>query len=552
MTDQVDEQALVEAVRAGDPGAAESLYRELAPSIERFARALNPHQADDLVSEAFSRILRVIRNGGGPERNVAGYLASTVRHLHQDWQRRESRETPASNQPWVLDGMNAEDETVELVEVDYAREAMAGLPSRWREVLWLVEVEQLGISQIAERFDMTPAAMSSLIYRAREGLRRGYLDQHLPAAADLECQWTRERLSRHVRDALNPVAATQVDRHLADCDDCRRQHQLLVGVNDRLGARLWPLALVGFASFDPRIWPHSSSAGHAGDGAGAGSASGVAAGPLALATTAAVAIAASVATAIALLMNGVGSDSPEAEQGNVRADEAPRVLSPSSERPRATMPTPAPRAVDRLATAASELAAFLTDLPSAAPSSASDPQRPLDPLAEPAPADDEPGDEPKSGPGPDPDPEPPPAPLVLESLDSDPASLTMLSAEEGIWSVTWTPRPTASGGPGTIPLTATLDLPAELIGAEGIGVLAIDSPGWSCAMPPELPPFVPDLMNPPFLGASSPPLNCTLIWNTAAPPEPLVLRLLPTTLGDPPTGTIAFSSGALDTGPRAF
>jgi Putative zinc-finger len=60
-----------------------------------------------------------------------------------------------------------------------------------------------------------------LAHRAREGLRRLYLQQHVTLADHPECRWAGERLGGHVRRRLAPRDATRVHAHLAWCRECR-------------------------------------------------------------------------------------------------------------------------------------------------------------------------------------------------------------------------------------------------------------------------------------------------------------------------------------------
>ena len=44
-----------------------------------------PDVADDIVAEAFARVLAAIRAGGGPDRAFRGYLLAAVRNVANDW-----------------------------------------------------------------------------------------------------------------------------------------------------------------------------------------------------------------------------------------------------------------------------------------------------------------------------------------------------------------------------------------------------------------------------------------------------------------------------------
>ncbi|WP_293785375.1 sigma-70 family RNA polymerase sigma factor [uncultured Aeromicrobium sp.] len=249
-----EDRDLVQALRAGDPDAMDALYRRHRPAIERLARALEPDRGDDLVAEAFSRVFNAIRAGRGPRDNVAGYLATTVRNLHVDLLRVRGREVPVSDRPWMLEDVT-EEELLDPIDLERAGQALSALPERWREVLWYLEVEGRKPADVAVRLGMPAPRVSALAYRAREGLRRSYLDHHLAAAAPRTCRWARRRLSSFVRGGLSAAAQDKVRRHLDACADCLLQHSSLVEVNTRLGVWFWPLAVSGFAVLRPQMWP---------------------------------------------------------------------------------------------------------------------------------------------------------------------------------------------------------------------------------------------------------------------------------------------------------
>ena len=59
---------------------------ENAPAARRLALSMvPPDAADDIVAEAFARVLAAIRAGGGPDRAFRGYLLAAVRNAANDW-----------------------------------------------------------------------------------------------------------------------------------------------------------------------------------------------------------------------------------------------------------------------------------------------------------------------------------------------------------------------------------------------------------------------------------------------------------------------------------
>ena len=165
---------LIEHTRAGDVEAYGELYRRYYAAARGAALALthNRSDVDDVISEAFARVLRASRSGRGPDVSFRPYLISAVRNVFYD-RVRCNRELPSDE---LIDGIN-----FALLDGDNSREdcafataALATLPERWRRVLWLTEVEGRSAVEIAPLLGLAPNAVAALAYRAREGLRQAF------------------------------------------------------------------------------------------------------------------------------------------------------------------------------------------------------------------------------------------------------------------------------------------------------------------------------------------------------------------------------------------
>ena len=75
----LDTVALLELVRDGDNDAYGELYRRYHDFAHRVAKKSSRRHADDLVAEAFRRILTAISRGAGPTQAFGPYLATTIR-----------------------------------------------------------------------------------------------------------------------------------------------------------------------------------------------------------------------------------------------------------------------------------------------------------------------------------------------------------------------------------------------------------------------------------------------------------------------------------------
>jgi RNA polymerase sigma factor (sigma-70 family) len=214
---------LLAAVRAGDTEAFGTLYERHAPAARQLAGALarDAAEADDLVAETFAKVLATLRSGRGPLVAFRAYLYTTLRHVCYHRARRDRRLEFTDDLTRYDAGVPFRDPALDRLERTYAARAFRQLPARWRDVLWHTEVEGASPAEIAPRLGLTPNAVAVLAHRAREGLRRQYLQQHVPAAQHPECRWIGDRLGGHVRGHLAPRDAPRLRAHLAWCTGCR-------------------------------------------------------------------------------------------------------------------------------------------------------------------------------------------------------------------------------------------------------------------------------------------------------------------------------------------
>src|SRR3954469_25502150 len=235
---------LISAVRGGDLDAYGDLFARHVDAARRLARQLaGPGDADDLVSDAFTKVLTVLQRGGGPDLAFRAYLLTAVRRLHVDRIRAGSRLRTTDDLTPFDPGVPFRDTAVEGFENAAAARAFASLPERWQTVLWHTEVEQQKPAEVALLLGMSANSVSALAYRAREGLRQAFLSMHAQDSDSPGCDWTRAHLGSYVRHGLSRRDSARVEEHLEECRQCAAIYLELTEVNSRLGALLAPLLL---------------------------------------------------------------------------------------------------------------------------------------------------------------------------------------------------------------------------------------------------------------------------------------------------------------------
>ncbi|MFD2490266.1 sigma-70 family RNA polymerase sigma factor [Amycolatopsis jiangsuensis] len=357
---------LIAEVRAGEIASYGPLYERHSAAAHNLARQLarSSSEADDLVSEAFSKVLDTLRGGKGPDTAFRAYLLTALRHTAYDKTRRDRR-VDLNEDMSDVGGAAGEALTVQFsdtavagLERTMAAKAFARLPERWQAVLWHTEIEQQSPAEVAPLLGLTANGVSALAYRAREGLRQSYLQVHLQENGAERCRATADRLGAWTRDGLSKRERSQVENHLDECESCRALAAELADVNGGLRAIIAPIVLGGAAlGYLATIGAAKASAATAGAAAagaadaGAAAASGAkagaaaaASGPRQFAGVAASGAAMVGAVAVALAAGGGQQSIPAAQQVPQPPPVAPAPAPAPAPQPQPAPPPAAPPA----------------------------------------------------------------------------------------------------------------------------------------------------------------------------------------------------------------
>ncbi|MFJ2771171.1 RNA polymerase sigma factor [Streptomyces sp. NPDC087300] len=230
---------LCERVRAGDPRAFHVLWerhvamaRQCAVGCTRGSAA----DAEDAVSDAMLGLLQALRGGRGPVGNVPAYLRVSVRRAAARSAARRRRELPVAELP-DLPSSDSGCRATAHFDAACAREAFLGLSEQRRIAVRLFAIEEKGAGQIGERLGIASPAASSLVYRAKEALRAGYLRHHVNPA-NAECADVMDRVVASLRGRSVRRHTDSVSSHLRRCATCREAGGQLREVNAGLPGRV--------------------------------------------------------------------------------------------------------------------------------------------------------------------------------------------------------------------------------------------------------------------------------------------------------------------------
>lgn len=235
---------LIAAVRGGDNDAYGLLFERHVDAARRLARQLVPGpDADDLVSEAFAKVLTVLQRGDGPDLAFRAYLLTAIRRLHIDKVRGAARLHTTDDLTPFDHGVPFHDTVIEGFENAAAARAFASLPERWQMVLWHTSVEGQKPADVAPLLGMSANSVAALAYRAREGLRQAFLTMHVASLDDDTCEWVRQNIGSYLRGGTSRRDAAKIEGHLDECRPCMAIYLELTEVNSNLAAWLAPIVL---------------------------------------------------------------------------------------------------------------------------------------------------------------------------------------------------------------------------------------------------------------------------------------------------------------------
>lgn len=235
---------LVDAARAGDRAAFGTLWARHAEAGRRVARSITQaFDADDLVSEAYTRIFTAVTAGRGPTGPFRPYLFVTIRNIAISWAR-SARETTLDEADDVADPRATDATVLAALDSSLTLRAFRTLPERWQEVLWFTEVDALSPARVAERLGMNANGVAALAYRAREGLRQAWIQAHIDTSAvESTHKWTLEHVGKNARGGLSSRNKLRFDAHLEQCPACTVIAAEAVDTSNRFTPALLPLAV---------------------------------------------------------------------------------------------------------------------------------------------------------------------------------------------------------------------------------------------------------------------------------------------------------------------
>ena len=169
-----DDSRLVALAKRGDEDAFAELYRSYADSIYRYAlsRGLPPADAEDVVSTVFMKAYQSLpgyRERGWP---FSAYLYRIARNALIDEYRKDRHEA-SGEEAWDRPepGAEVDDQVARRAQLTAVRQALAGLPEDYQEVIRLRLLLELPTATVAAWMGRKEGAVRVLLHRALLALR---------------------------------------------------------------------------------------------------------------------------------------------------------------------------------------------------------------------------------------------------------------------------------------------------------------------------------------------------------------------------------------------
>jgi DNA-directed RNA polymerase specialized sigma24 family protein len=215
---------LIKAVASGNAAAYATLHERHVAAARILARRVASSfvEAEEVLSETFSRLHGVLRRGAGggaPAEALRPFLLTAVRRVAQE---RTSAggagagdDIPSLGEPLFVDP--------EAADLESARLALAfsALPERQRAVLWHIEIEQADPAEVAALVGLIADGVVALADQARAALRQQYLKQYASEIVPEDCKTVADKLGEHLANATRGGDEAMVQRHLRGCRECR-------------------------------------------------------------------------------------------------------------------------------------------------------------------------------------------------------------------------------------------------------------------------------------------------------------------------------------------
>jgi RNA polymerase sigma-70 factor, ECF subfamily len=182
----IPDDDLMRRTAAGDRDAFATLYRRHGATVYRFARLMTgcDSAAEDIVQDAFLSLMRDAARYDPARASLPTYLYGVARHQTRRRLLRDRRFVDLSHAGEEGGDAEATDPVGHLARAEdlrLLRQAILGLPSRYREVVVLCDLQDVSYADAAAVLECALGTVRSRLHRGRHLLAEKMLRAQLPA-----------------------------------------------------------------------------------------------------------------------------------------------------------------------------------------------------------------------------------------------------------------------------------------------------------------------------------------------------------------------------------
>jgi RNA polymerase sigma factor (sigma-70 family) len=243
---------LIAAIASGDAASYVTLQERHTPAARILARQLvaSPGEAEEVISETFTRLRDVLRRGDGPVVSLRPYLLTAVRRVTLERGSGKQPEQPEHSEPAAEEAeipdlgepLFTDPAVAELESATLAR-AYASLPERLRAAAWHIMIERTEPAAAATILGLTEAGVAELPAQVRAALSQAYLELYLSSLTREACKAEAGQLGQHLNSATRGLDERTVRVHLRGCRECRAVAVELTGLDRSLRRTMSPIFL---------------------------------------------------------------------------------------------------------------------------------------------------------------------------------------------------------------------------------------------------------------------------------------------------------------------
>lgn len=173
MMKHTDRMDLIPQARNFDLKALETIYDQHNQGLYVYAYHLlgDGMLAEECVAETFSRFLKMLQAGKGPDSNLKGYLYRSAHNWITDYYRSRREETELDDEFPGSDQHDVREEVERKMDRHQLRSVLSQLSSDQYQVVALRFIEGWELDEVAGALGKSVGAVKSLQHRALQNLR---------------------------------------------------------------------------------------------------------------------------------------------------------------------------------------------------------------------------------------------------------------------------------------------------------------------------------------------------------------------------------------------